>query len=205
MNDILNMKRSPKSVLSPMTAVEFTIDVDEVVTSDRSKMFGIEKRKCRFDTETTSDYSYPLGSYTQNLCLMECNVNAALNLCGCRPFFYKIGLGPICNVTEMICLSKNHWSEVKKNCTCHPRCNSIDYRFTRSLLKGDEVLIVENLSVKERRLKRDVKYASYFLIVSVGGSGALFLGCSFISIIEPIYFALKYLYRAYSRRVNQNA
>lgn len=90
--DTLNMVRSAKSKWNPrFSVVSFQIDINEVVTSNRSKMFGIEKRKCRFDEETISNRSYPLGSYTQNLCLMECSVDAAINLCGCRPFFYKIG------------------------------------------------------------------------------------------------------------------
>lgn len=67
------------------------MEINEIVTSNRTKMFGIETRKCRFDTETTSDHGYPQGLYTQNLCLMECGVNWAIKLCGCRPFFYKFG------------------------------------------------------------------------------------------------------------------
>lgn len=86
------MKHSPKSEWYPVTGqVDFDIDINEVITTDRLKIFSIQSRKCRFDTETTSERSYPLGIYTQNLCLMECNVNMAISLCGCRPFFYKIG------------------------------------------------------------------------------------------------------------------
>lgn len=85
------MIRSPKSEWSQNLRLNFDIEINQVITSDRAKMFGIKKRKCRFDTETTSNRSYPLGVYTQNLCLMECSVDAAINLCGCRPFFYKIG------------------------------------------------------------------------------------------------------------------
>ena len=86
------MMQSPKSEWKPVAGqIILFIEINEEVTSDRAKMFGIESRKCRFDGETTSDRSYPLGLYTQNLCLMECSVDAAINLCGCRPFFYKIG------------------------------------------------------------------------------------------------------------------
>lgn len=86
------MRRSPKSEWNPVIGqVDFDIDINEVITSQRAKLFEIDSRKCRFDTETTSARSYPLGIYTQNLCLMECSVDAALDICGCRPFFYKIG------------------------------------------------------------------------------------------------------------------
>lgn len=54
-------------------------------------MFGIEQRKCKFPNEITSNRSYPLGVYTQNFCLIDCGIKAAIKLCGCQPFFYKIG------------------------------------------------------------------------------------------------------------------
>lgn len=71
--------------------VSYTIGFNEIVSSNRIKMFGIEKRKCRFPAEITSKRSYPLGFYTQNFCLIECNIKAAIQLCGCQPFFYTIG------------------------------------------------------------------------------------------------------------------
>ena len=96
LHDTVNMIRSPKSEWNPVVGIiEFEMKINALITSDRSKMFGIESRKCRFDTETTSDRSYPLGLYSQNLCLMECSVDTAIGLCGCRPFFYKIGFKEI--------------------------------------------------------------------------------------------------------------
>lgn len=71
--------------------IALTIGFDEIVSSDRIKMFGIERRKCKFATEIDSNYSFPLGSYTRNFCMMECQSRAALNMCGCQPFFYRIG------------------------------------------------------------------------------------------------------------------
>lgn len=92
MNDTFNMKRSQRYDWNPATGdLAFSIDTNELVTTDRAKMFGIKSRKCRFDTEITSNRSYPFGRYTQNLCLMKCNGDAAIKICGCRPYFYKIG------------------------------------------------------------------------------------------------------------------
>lgn len=54
-------------------------------------MFGMEKRKCKFATEIESKREYPLGAYTENFCLMNCGIKEAIKLCGCQPFFYKIG------------------------------------------------------------------------------------------------------------------
>ncbi|XP_055295186.1 uncharacterized protein LOC129564958 [Sitodiplosis mosellana] len=190
--------RSPQTEWNPVIGdINFYIDINKVVTSDRSKMFGIKSRKCRFDTELTSDRSYPLGLYTQNLCLMECSVDTAINLCGCRPFFYKIGPGPICNISGMICLSRNRWNETRSNCTCLPQCNSVDYIFTRTSTIDSPLesnMITANLRIPKTRLKRDIKFGIHYLVVSIGGAAALFLGCSFISIAELIYFATERLF-----------
>lgn len=71
--------------------LRFTIGFDEMVSSDRIKMFGIEHRKCKFATEIESNDSFPLGFYTRNLCMMDCQSKMAIKMCGCQPFFYKIG------------------------------------------------------------------------------------------------------------------
>lgn len=71
--------------------ITFTIGFNEIVSSNRIEMFGIEKRNCKFSSEITSKHSYPLGNYTQNFCLMDCGIKAAIKLCGCQPFFYSIG------------------------------------------------------------------------------------------------------------------
>lgn len=91
-NDVVSLERTVRSGFSPYDSyVTFTIGFNEIVSSNRIKMFGIEKRKCRFSNEITSKRSYPLGVYTQNFCLMECGIEAAMKLCGCRPFFYTLG------------------------------------------------------------------------------------------------------------------
>lgn len=119
-NDILNMKISPRKI-SNRTDIEVDADINEIFSSERTKLFGVETRKCRFDKEVTSDRSYPLGVYTQNLCLMECSVDAAMKLCGCRPFFYKIGyfIFPIQseNETTMLieCVNFRCWTNLQYN------------------------------------------------------------------------------------------
>lgn len=88
------MARSAKSTWVPPPSrgiIHFKMEINEVVTTDQAKLVGIDYRKCRFEEETTSNHSYPRRKYTQNLCLMECGVDTAMKLCGCRPFFYRLG------------------------------------------------------------------------------------------------------------------
>ncbi|XP_031637592.1 pickpocket protein 11-like [Contarinia nasturtii] len=163
-------------------------------------MFDIETRRCRFVDEVTSHRSYPLGVYTQSLCLTECAADAAVKLCGCRPFFYKIGLGPICNVTGMFCLLKNHWNDYRKNCSCLPHCNAVHFSFARINMRYANTVIVLNSKIKKIRNVRDLKFGLHFLVVSIGGAAALFLGCSFISFAEIIYFTTIHLYETHLKR-----
>lgn len=68
------------------------IRYDEIVSTDRIRIFGIADRNCRFDYEIPSSLTfYPNGTYTKNLCLLECRIKSAMTLCGCRPFLYKFG------------------------------------------------------------------------------------------------------------------
>ncbi|XP_031634385.1 sodium channel protein Nach-like [Contarinia nasturtii] len=202
-DDMLNMQRS-RQIEFHMPKWEnrhrlhLDVEISGVVTTERSKLFGIESRKCRFGEETTSSHSYPNGVYKQNLCLMECAANAAVKLCGCRPFFYKLGLGPLCNVTGMICLSKKNWTEYRIKCSCWPQCNSVDYSIIPTAkfdIRQSDIFI--NSKIKKTRIKRDLKFGIHFLIVSFGGAAALFSGCSFISVAELIYYAARHINQKY--------
>lgn len=128
LNDILDMKNSAKNVVLFYESRKYTIGFNEIVSSKQITLFGFQKRKCRFPQEITSKFSYPLGVYTENFCLMECRIKMAIQMCGCRPFFYQFGnhnslyshqycvfshffllvfhwtipdYGPICNVSGM--------------------------------------------------------------------------------------------------------
>lgn len=90
-NDILDIKTTLKTQMNPYnTTIVLTIGFDEIISSDRIKMFGINHRKCKFLNEFESGISYPLGYYTQNFCMTECRSKIAIKLCGCQPFFYII-------------------------------------------------------------------------------------------------------------------
>lgn len=86
------MEKSLKTKWKPISGeLIMFVNIGGTLTTPRLKLFGIEKRKCRFRKEIPSESGYPFHQYSQNLCLMECSVEAAIKLCGCRPFFYKFG------------------------------------------------------------------------------------------------------------------
>lgn len=85
------MKNSAKNDVLFYESRKYTIGFNEIVSSKQITLFGFQKRKCRFPQEITSNFSYPLGVYTENFCLMECRIKIAIQMCGCRPFFYRFG------------------------------------------------------------------------------------------------------------------
>lgn len=62
------MRTSLKSVWKLLPGqLDFDIDMNEVITSRRTEIFGIECPKCRFDTEITSVHGYLLGLASKKL------------------------------------------------------------------------------------------------------------------------------------------
>lgn len=100
LNDVLNMNNSLKYELNPFGGkLTLTVGLNEIVSSNRILMFGIDHRKCLFETEMGFEHLNPIGKYTQNLCLISCRIENALKMCNCRPLFYQFGK---LNIAEQI-------------------------------------------------------------------------------------------------------
>lgn len=89
---MIDVKSTLKFEMNPFEGrLTLTIGIDEIVSSHRIKLFGIEHRKCRFDSELTDTNWFKRIAYTENSCILECRIAAAIQMCNCRPFFYDIG------------------------------------------------------------------------------------------------------------------
>lgn len=62
-------------------------NVDVTVSAADLRSLDVKRRKCYFYDETPLKY---FNFYTENLCEMECHIDAAIQFCGCIPFFYNI-------------------------------------------------------------------------------------------------------------------
>lgn len=129
------------------------------------------------------------------------------------------------------CLATQNWSGNRKNCTCLPECNSIDYtvvnRELEILTRMENRVLTVKTYVNKSRIKRDLLFSIDYLVgkclgsafqlnfgqtnrqfesisVSIGGAAALFLGCSFISVAELIYFIAKHFQKKYVYRTNRS-
>lgn len=65
-----------------------SINVHETVSSKQLRSLSADRRKCHFHNETPLKY---FDLYTENLCRIECRIDAAIKHCNCIPFFYSVG------------------------------------------------------------------------------------------------------------------
>ncbi|XP_049779492.1 sodium channel protein Nach-like [Schistocerca cancellata] len=145
--------------------------------------------------------------YSVNLCKMTCRANFAMRLCRCVPYFYStLGIRPICDVRGLACLApyaKNLEHLTNKNgkpvsCKCVNPCDTVHYTVSKiselamkSIAGGfslDGLVFKWSIApYNKSRYKRETLYTFEDLLVSLGGTAALFLGCSLLSAVELVY------------------
>ncbi|XP_053666018.1 sodium channel protein Nach [Anopheles marshallii] len=202
--DVMTADSSIHYKLDQHDIISSSLSVEQVVASKALKQLSRRRRKCRLPTERLHYFSV----YTINLCRISCRIEAALHLCDCVPFFYNIGKTS-CTPAGLYCLAQHFRVWYTTNCTCQPLCESVSFRqvsVKKTVLEQANSKLETQIIYPRMRMKRDVLFDISNLIVSLGGGAALFLGCSFISFVEVIFFVLEYVtkkvYRYY-RRVDE--
>ncbi|XP_050074874.1 sodium channel protein Nach [Anopheles maculipalpis] len=189
--DIMTPDSSIHYVLGQHDIISSSLSVEQVVASKALKQLSRRRRKCRLPTERLLYFNV----YTINLCRMSCRIEAALQLCDCVPFFYNIGKTS-CTPAGLYCLAVHFRVWYKTNCTCQPLCESVSFKqvlVKKTVLEQANSKLETQIIYPRMRMKRDVLFDISNLIVSLGGGAALFLGCSFISFVEVIFFVLEYV------------
>lgn len=86
--DIMHAGKNRVDLLSMWSVVEIQLKIGWMIASDQINEMSLHRRKCRF-------YDEPIGphfeGYTRTICETECRISAALEACGCAPFFYNVG------------------------------------------------------------------------------------------------------------------
>ncbi|RZC35102.1 degenerin del-1 [Asbolus verrucosus] len=174
--------------------------IKEIENQPEVRDVSVRQRKCRFSDETDLDV-YPHYSYSA--CCVQCRKDAQIRTCDCAHHLMPNLLSQKqCNITGLYCLSK-HYNELSVLkpywanrtglvCDCLPSCTEIEL----SVVKDDKIGISEDFAVVElslerlptERFKRNVVRGKLDLVVSMGGSTALFLGASILSFVEVIYY-----------------
>ncbi|XP_011685756.1 PREDICTED: sodium channel protein Nach [Wasmannia auropunctata] len=161
-------------------------------------------------------------TYRYSNCFTSCSINATLNICGCLPYYYtpitiKHSI-KLCDWEDFPCLWKNAnktriiTNMVTENftCECITPCWNVMYHLRTSTLplNGAHEFnppIYKNLSKAQSVLSVFMRSSTFmetetipvadelYLLCALGGVFNLFLGCSFISVLEIFYFIGIYL------------
>ncbi|TMW44537.1 hypothetical protein DOY81_010382 [Sarcophaga bullata] len=203
---------------------ETKLRVRPVKTESEPHLRSIHKkyRHCLFHDEGNLKF---FAHYTQRNCEMECVAGITHKYCGCVSFFMPRTNGNIsvCNIYDANCERKVllRMDNSIKSCLdeCLPSCYDLNFEAdsfsTKLSHNGFDIVntrimnlshsyVEENLAVvhiyfKENSFRSSMQTEfvgiSDFLS-SIGGLMGLFLGFSFVSIAELIYFAIIRPYRA---------
>ncbi|XP_037040054.1 pickpocket protein 28-like [Bradysia coprophila] len=202
-------------LIPPLQDVSVSVKVNIIKTSEGLRHYHHERRKCYFESERKLRF---LKVYTQRNCELECLSNATLQSCGCVKFSLpRDAAAPICGSDRIQCyhfvrdtLMKSSITEtsMSRPCNCLPACYSITYdaqisqtpfdwnSYSKSLKmpknESSEYLpTLFEISFKENEfitLMRSELYGPIDFAASCGGLLGLFMGASFLSIVELVYF-----------------
>ncbi|XP_072941175.1 pickpocket protein 19-like [Epargyreus clarus] len=161
-----------------------------------------KRRRCFYTDEPTDTRRQV---YSTNTCRSACRSRLAKELCGCVPFYYFYDGGVACRLAGMKCLAK-HSARLSAGvrCACGQQC--VDALF-RELANDDQIwgrgLFQNKASVRftvqapRARYTREIVFHFQDLVVSFGGAAGLFLGASFISFVEILYFILQHCFKLF--------
>uniref|UniRef100_A0A2S2QJY1 Sodium channel protein Nach n=1 Tax=Sipha flava TaxID=143950 RepID=A0A2S2QJY1_9HEMI len=216
------------SIVTAKKGTKLSIMVKPFVTisTDAIKHLPVVERFCYFPDEKHLSVS---KVYTQKSCLIECRLDYLQKKCHCRPYYFNMldNRIQICNSTQLLCIAQ-HNSELRfysppigntrgfllterkspMNCSeCLPTCHEsvydldMDYSLdsqplTRSSYGSVDIFYRNEGAVK---YERDVTFGWIDLLVSFGGIAGLFLGFSLLTIIEFVYWGMKFLTYQYIR------
>ncbi|GJQ86102.1 hypothetical protein Trydic_g15258 [Trypoxylus dichotomus] len=187
------------------------IKPDMITTSTGLQDYDPHRRGCYFAKERPLRY---FKEYTQQNCDMECQTNITYNLCGCVSFYMPHAENtPICGSGSNQCVTEAMITMVSDNsanfsCDCLPACTTLSYNAETSQadFNWKDMLIAfkANLSefpgIQMSRLRllfkemqfinseRNELYGITDFMANCGGLLGLFIGFSFVSLIETVYF-----------------
>lgn len=203
--DVLDITTSPSTVLIGVQK-HLEMSVIETGCGKGVKELSLRRRGCLYTDEPVEKGKQV---YSTNACRLACRSQVAMAQCGCKPFYYFYEDGPQCTTSGMACLAgkaQELASIAGVHCSCTPQCM---HSFFREIAWSD--LVWENgpfsnkgyvkytIQAPRTRYTREIVFHFQDLVVSFGGATGLFLGASFISFVEIIYFVLARCFTAVSR------
>ncbi|KAJ0176653.1 hypothetical protein K1T71_007832 [Dendrolimus kikuchii] len=189
------------------------ISIRNIENDAGARMIAPDKRKCRYNDENFLQV-YPYYSYTA--CTVECRKDAQLRLCNCTSHFMpNVAEHLRCNISGIICLNKYvnvlsvlraPWSSrAGLYCNCLPSCTEAEITIVKDsktvTTNSFGTVQIELAMLPSEMYRRNVVRGVLDLVVSMGGTGGLFLGASILSFVELLYILLvRPFCDVYSRR-----
>ncbi|XP_060661442.1 pickpocket protein 28 [Drosophila nasuta] len=208
--------RETGMLLSPGLETKLRIEPTKLMTEEALRKVHRKYRHCLFRSEGNLSY---FAHYTQRNCEMECMSRLLLQHCGCVVFYMPRihGNDTVCSIRESHCVESvrlHTIGQAVESCldNCLPSCfdltfNAIpystkisynDFKMANPSMQNYSERYVEssialvNLYYKEHtfRASKQTEFIGITDFLSnVGGLMGLFLGFSFLSIAECVYFA----------------
>lgn len=196
--DVPQMKRYFHTV--PFDHIVHMTVRPNIITTDENLIANYNKNQRKCVAQHENDLVF-FRKYTQSNCHLEVFVLKAIEKCGCALFWMpRFNDTQICSfLTEFQCISivKRVTDNIILKNSCLPSCNSITYNFDASISKLEieypqlpDKKIVFFVSFKDEQyfsLRRSELYTRNDFMAACGGILSLFMGFSFLSIIEILY------------------
>ncbi|KAM3956870.1 pickpocket protein 11 [Aphomia sociella] len=215
-NDTLMFTHSPYDVMDASAPSSLTVpsldriielSVAETRCGKGVRELSPQRRGCLYTDEPVQPGR---KVYSTNSCRLSCRSKLAMKLCGCRPFYYFYEEGPVCTPKGMWCLAKIPHLLINNNgvkCSCTAQCLDAVFKdistYDQFWTSGQ---FMERGSVKytiqppRSRYTREIVFHFQDLIVSFGGAAGLFLGASFISFVEILYFIFERIVMIFTKQ-----
>ena len=197
-----------QTLIVPMILQEYKITVKPsiITTSEGLRNYSPERRQCFYEDER---YLKFFKVYTQSNCELECLTNYTLKACGCVKFSMPRDKNTsICNFERIKCFKEAELDFITKKsfdilmpkkilkeieCNCMPSCTSIkyDYEFIKQSELVARYSVYLNVKFIESKVPTTVRSELFGLFEFIGNCGGLmglFMGVSFLSVIELIYY-----------------
>ncbi|XP_019773445.1 sodium channel protein Nach [Dendroctonus ponderosae] len=197
----------------PSSKTKRTFNLKDIENEPEVKSLNIHQRKCRFAEENYLDV---INSYSYSACLMQCRKDAQLRKCGCAHHLMpNLTYEKHCNFSGLACLQQNlreltvqkppGSTKIGLECSCLPSCMEIQLDVvTEETFDVPEEFGMLELALEKlptERFKRNVVKGHLDVVVSIGSASTLFVGASFLSFVEIIYYLIFLPFNNYIKRL----
>lgn len=176
----------------------------DIVNEPEVSLTAPDVRQCRFPNESPENFK-GFKYYSYSVCIIQCRIEAQLELCNCMSHFSPTEYSEYyCDTEGLKCLTK-HYQVLKKlrvagvnetglNCNCLSSCIEPDYNIISNKIfepEGKPAPMSFKFILSSRpyeRVTREVARTTLDLVVAMGNCFGLCFGGSILSIVEVLYY-----------------